>query len=418
MTMHKVSHAVASSDVAPYLAGPFLLRLIHPMDPRGNKVGGIETHIRSLLRNYPAGWRLLFIGIDEFGDCEIGKVRKLEFEGRTIEFLPVLRFPQEDLHKAASSIGGSVTFRFLLAMLRHIGALRRAMAGAPGTMEIQRFEFALIPLVLHVPFVQIVHGEPDPGARMDSLLKKYWFVNRIGEWFAVKWARRVVVVHPKTLERYRRDYPAAGERSVFMPVSVDARTFAEAPFDVADGVLRVVFAGRLDEFKDPPTMFRVLAETHRRLGGACEFHYIGTSDPHRYPQFSLVESFTARHGFQTAPDVARIMAGCHIAILTSFFEGMPCFLLESLSVGRPAAVIDLPQFDLVVEEGVSGTVIARAGTDEETTARFSEKLIALWDAIRQGRVSTAAVRAKIIKYSVGVQMQELFRLHWEAGARK
>ena len=38
--------------------------LIHPFDPRGEKVGGLETYIRDFITFHPADTDLLFIGVD------------------------------------------------------------------------------------------------------------------------------------------------------------------------------------------------------------------------------------------------------------------------------------------------------------------------------------------------------------------
>ena len=98
---------------------------------------------------------------------------------------------------------------------------------------------------------------------------------------------------------------------------------------------RIVFAGRLDEFKDPPLMFRAIDRLRQRLNGGVVFDYIGTSDPHRFPEFAAIEDITVRHGFKDAAGMAATLASAHAGILTSEFEGMPRFVLETLAVGRP-----------------------------------------------------------------------------------
>src|SRR5260370_5065736 len=77
------------------------LCLIHPIDPRGSKVGGIETHVRLLLQHAPDNWRVLMVGVDGHGDCELGKGTSLNIDGRPVEFLPVIHFPETDVHEAA-----------------------------------------------------------------------------------------------------------------------------------------------------------------------------------------------------------------------------------------------------------------------------------------------------------------------------
>jgi len=104
----------------------------------------------------------------------------------------------------------------------------------------------------------------------------------------------------------KRKLPGRSASIEFMPVPVDTTLFKQAAFDRRDGVFRVVFSGRLDEFKDPPTMFRTFEAVHRRLRGRFEFHYVGTTDPHRYAEFAAIGSSTVRHGHDAAPEVAAI----------------------------------------------------------------------------------------------------------------
>ena len=85
---------------------------IHGFDPRGPKVGGMETHVRQLLRRHPADMRILMVGLDDFGDLELGKVHTITVAGREIDFLPVMHIPYGDQTTAAKTVSNSVTFRF------------------------------------------------------------------------------------------------------------------------------------------------------------------------------------------------------------------------------------------------------------------------------------------------------------------
>jgi glycosyltransferase involved in cell wall biosynthesis len=196
-----------------------------------------------------------------------------------------------------------------------------------------------------------------------------------------------------------------------MPVAVDTKVFRPSEFKTDDGIFRVVFAGRLDEFKDPPLMFRTLQRLHERLRGAVEFHYIGTTDPHRYPEYRLVEPFTTRHGFCTPHDVAAIMSRCHAGILTSWFEGMPCYLLELLAAGRPIVAVSLPQYALVVEEGRSGYLVDRDADTARLIEALSERFLAAWSAIQSGAITPAAIHAQIVPFSVDAQLSGHFARH-------
>jgi glycosyltransferase involved in cell wall biosynthesis len=397
------------------------LCLIHPIDPRGRKVGGIETHVRLLLRFAPTNWRVLLVGVDGRGDCEVGKPTPIVVDGRRIDFLPVIHFPENNIHEAATELTRSLTARFGLGLLQHLPPIRRAIGDGPATIELQRFEFAVIALLLRRPAIQLIHGEGSKRDRMDSLIKKYWLVHRTMEEIAIRAAHAIVCVNPSIEARVKRKLPGRSASIEFMPVPVDTTLFKQTAFDHRDGVFRVVFSGRLDEFKDPPTMFRTLEAVHRRLGGRFEFHYVGTSDPFRYAEFAAIESCTVRHGHRTAPEVAAISARCHAGILTSFFEGMPCYLLELLAIGRPVVAIRLPQYDLVLEEGVSGALVERQEDDATTVSELADRLVAIWAAIERNELDPLQIRAKAERFSTASLLARHFEKHrnvWTASRNR
>lgn len=392
------------------------LTMLHPIDPRGSKVGGIETHVRLMYQRHPADFSVLLVGIDERGDLELGRPVRIDVGDRTIDFLPVAHIPDAEIHGAARRLHQSVTLRFALGALRHLVTIRRLGEGEAATTELQRFEFGLIGRMLGRPVVQIVHGEGSRKDRMDSLIRRFWYLNLVNERIALSLASRIVCVNGNIIERLRRIAPRLAAKSEMLTVSVDMDRFGAAPFPPAD-IFRIVFAGRLDAFKDPPLMFETMRRIHAALGGRFEFHYVGTSDPHRYAEFAAIEPFTVRHGFQDAAGVAAIVANSHAGILTSFFEGMPCYLLELLSGGRPMGAIRLPQFDPLVVAGESGFLIERGADPAEDADRLAAAFVELHRAIAAGQFDPEAIRQKVVPYSTAVQMPRLFERHRGLAAR-
>ncbi len=390
------------------------LTIFHSIDPRGHKVGGVETHVRLMLSRHPESISVLLVGVDERGDLEIGKPIEVEFDGRQVDFLPVVHVPAETLRVAAKKISQSVTLQFTLGIMRHLLTIRRLSAGETASVEIERFEQAIPARLLGHPVVQLVHNEESKGDKMDSLIGRYWWIHRLNEKIALTLATRVVGVNPNIVARYEREMPRVARKAEFMTVSVDTKRFPSAPFPASD-VFRVVFAGRLDAFKDPPLMFETLRRLHAKLGGKFEFHYIGTSDPHRDKEFAAIEPFTVRHGFQTGDGVSTIMRNCHAGILTSYFEGMPCYLLEILSSGRPMGAIRLPQYDPLIAAGVSGFLVERPEDREVAAEKMADGFVRLAADIAAGQLDPEAIHAKVTPYSVAVQMPKLFERHIALG---
>jgi glycosyltransferase involved in cell wall biosynthesis len=381
------------------------------MDPRGTKRGGMETHLRLILASHPEDFTIVLVGIDECGDCQLGEVTEVFFAGRKIMFLPVLRVPVEEVNGASKTLLRSLTLRFALAVLRYLPRIKSVLKGSNASADLQRYEFALLIKMLGLPTVLMVHNEGAKDDEMDSLLKRYWFVQSLNERIAVGLAKQVYGVNPNIVERIKRLYPSAAAKTEVMSVSIDTNRFSAQPFDCTDGVFRICFAGRLDTFKDPPLMFSVMRDLHERLGGKLEFHYAGPGDPHRYPEFAAIEAYTVRHGSCTAEQVAAIMAYCHAGVLTSYWEGMPCYLLETLATGRPVAAIRLPQYDPLIIENVSGTLVERTDPTDQCRASMVDAFAAIWDKVRDGTFDPARIHACVEPYSVENQMTRLFARH-------
>lgn len=388
-----------------------VLCLMHPMDPRGAKLGGIETHVRNMIAFHPADMDMIFVGVDEIGDLPLGKPARISVSGRTVTFLPVARESTDSINRAATRLVRSITLRTVAGALRHIGVIRRLIGNRPASCELQRFEFAGVARLLGLKTVQIVHGEGSKKDKMDSLIKKYWFIHSGAERLALRLASRIMCVNPNIVERMKREFPSAVPKAEVMTVSVDTRRFAAQPFDCRDGIFRIVFAGRLDEFKDPPLMFETMARLHDKLQGRFEFHYVGMTDAARYAEFENIRAFTVLHGFQTSAGVADIVQRCHAGILTSFFEGMPCYLLETLGVGRPFCAIRLPQYDPLIVRGISGTLLERAATQVQSADELSDAFVALWRDIAAGVLEPARIHALVDPYSVDRQLARLFEHH-------
>ena len=149
--------------------------LIHPFDPRGEKVGGLETYIRDFITFHPADTDLLFIGVDLRGDLKLGEIYNLTFRGRTFEFLPILHYTDQQAREAARTVRTSLTGQFFMALLRHFGPIARLIRARRCSVDLRRVEFSWLPAILRLPFVQMLHGEGVPKLQMDLLLREIFF---------------------------------------------------------------------------------------------------------------------------------------------------------------------------------------------------------------------------------------------------
>src|SRR5436305_6692997 len=81
-TNHRCAHGdtqmatmtATALDIGAVEAQRYSICLIHPFDPRGQKVGGLETYIRDFITFHPADTEVLVVGVDSVGGLELGKV--------------------------------------------------------------------------------------------------------------------------------------------------------------------------------------------------------------------------------------------------------------------------------------------------------------------------------------------------------
>jgi glycosyltransferase involved in cell wall biosynthesis len=386
------------------------LCVIHSFDPRGAKVGGLETFIRDMIGFLPDDFSFLMIGVDATGDLELGKVSKQTFRGVSYDFLPVLHFPDDQAREAAQSIRHSINFQFMQGLIKHAPTLRRKLKEKPTSVDLQRVEFALLVKALGVPFVQMLHGEGAPKLNMDSLLKNYRFVHNLNERAAVAASSKFLCVNPLITERIRQTYPRHAQKIDTLSTWVNTDTFKPTPFEDTSP-FRIAYAGRLDLFKVPSLMFETISRLRQKLPGGVEFHYMGTSDPHRFEEFKAIEDVTTLHGFKSAQGVADVHAHCHAGILTSEFEGMPFSVLETLASGRPMCAIHLPQLADVIKDGVSGELVPRGETNADMAERLSDAFVRTHDAVASGIMTPEAVAAEIRSFTPEVQLTKCYDNH-------
>ena len=359
--------------------------LIHPFDPRGQKVGGLETYIRDFITFHPSTPICSSSAWTSTGELELGRLHRLTFRGRTFDFLPILHYSDQQAREAARTIRTSLTGQFFMALLRHFGPIAKLIRARRCSIDLRRVEFSWLPAILRLPFVQMLHGEGAPKLQMDSLLRKYAFVHNTGERFAVAMSEKFLCVNPFITERLQQTYPRRKDKIDTLWTWVNTDIFKPQLLPPNSSPFQIVFAGRLDEFKDPPLMFRTIARLRQRLNGDVEFHYIGTSDPHRFEEFADIEDITVRHGFKDAAGMAETLASAHAGILTSEFEGMPRCVLETLAVGRPVVAMHLPQLEPVIHHGVSGFLVARSGSRDDMADALAHRFVDVRERHRSGR---------------------------------
>lgn len=401
-------------NMSPELKAKHQIISLHPFDPRGKKVGGIETHVRHTIKFKPDDIQLIIVGVDESNELELGKVIELENEfGKTYQFLPILNTTKVHINKPASKIFESLTLNFFFALFKYRKVIKTLSNSANTTIEIQRYEFSWFCRFNKLQYVQLTHGDADPKQKLDSLLGKMWFLHQFNEARAIKSAQCIISVSSEQAKRLQKDFPERANDIHYMTVSVDDSLFKPTPYILDDGILKIAFAGRLDTFKRPQMMFNIIKQLSDKLSGNVEFHYIGVSDPESFAEYQAVKDKVICHGFQRSPYIAKLWEGFHMGLVTSVFEGWPVYVMEAVCSGRPVVSLKLDQMANTFADGQCGTMLSVNNDQASTVDLMVDDILVIWKKIQQAEIQPEAVNKVIDGFKASNQLARLFALHGE-----
>ncbi|WP_158441920.1 glycosyltransferase [Novosphingobium sp. B-7] len=372
----------------------YKVALVNSADPRGAKIGGIETYIRDYIFYHPEDMDLLFIGADEIGDMPIGKVADAEFRGRRFKFLALYRL-DDAVNKYTGTVTQSETFRFARQLIDKWRTLRRVLRAGDYSVEVRRPEYAPIFFSMGVPVIQMIHVWGGKDKQQSGVLARYGWLRHASELVSAAIVKKFYSVNSDMTTMFKRRYPMFRGKFDTLTTWANTSIFQPTPFVFDGDRIDVIYAGRMDLFKRPDLMFSVIAEL-QRLTGRVRFHYVGDGDTEQFPEFSAIRDITVRHGVMKSPEIAALMQQCQMGLLTSDFEGMPRFVMELLTSGRPAVCLHLPQLESVLVDGVTGFIVPRG---EDQVAEQARRMLETWTLAHEGQLDPIAIRKAVEPFS-------------------
>ena len=139
-----------------------------------------------------------------------------------------------------------------------------------------------------------------------------------------------------------------------LPAHVDRRALSES-LGLPTAVRTVVMVGRLTPPKDPGTLLRAarhVLKAHPRT----RFIFVGDGEMLAWCRDLARELDVADKVILTGyrPDAAQVAAMATVSVLSSYAEGLPLALLESMALSRPVVASDIPGCREVIEHGKTG----------------------------------------------------------------
>ncbi|MGC9326969.1 MAG: glycosyltransferase, partial [Candidatus Hinthialibacter sp.] len=246
---------------------------IHPFDPWGNKIGGIETLIRLMLQYVSDDFDLSLIGVTEDPAARPpGQWQLLDFHNRTMCFYPLFAVDQPNRRTRIP-----LFLRFSLRLRRKRFRLDPA---AVVYHRIEPLAFANIPSKFNV---LCVHGDPREmtGPRSEVRWRHAPWLYRRMESRAVRKSHRLFVVSHEGVSYFQKQYPSKAQAVSFLSTFYRDDVFTLSSPSQTDQLRRrlidrfqltgdarfILFAGRWEEQKNPLLALQTFAALSARHPG-------------------------------------------------------------------------------------------------------------------------------------------------------
>lgn len=339
---------------------------IHPFDPWGSKIGGVETAIRSMLQHAPSDFDLAVVGVTEDPlRRPPGRWQTIDYLGKLVCFLPL--FPVEQPNQRAwTPLSARFVWRLRKSGLRFDDAVA----------VYHRVEPIALTRIPTRGNLLCIHGDPREmvGRQSEARWRYIPWLYRLIEMRAVRKSRRLCVVSREGVHYFRECYPErSGEISflstfyrdeIFSPVDdTERRSIREKfveRFGFHEAAKLILFAGRWEEQKNPLLAIEVFTrlseideDVHLLLAGGGSLHSRMRSAIWRVKHRNRIHCL----GSLSPQALADAMRASDVFLLTSRFEGMPIAVLEAMGCGRPVVSTEVGEIRALIQEGINGRIV-------------------------------------------------------------
>lgn len=319
-----------------------VLTIFYQYNPWRPSIGGIQTLISSFIKYAPDEFNIRLVGIGDELTSGIGTWQDAEFQGRSLQFFPLLALAGDDVRRLVPT-----TVKYTAALTGH--------NFASDFMHFHRIEPTLQTRSWPGDKTLFIHNDIRTQLlAKDSKQAILWrYVPEI--YFALERAligqfQQVLSCNSDSIKLYQELYPSLSERFTYYRNSVDNDTFYPLPAEECDARRRqlskdlgldeatrfVLFAGRLHPQKDPLLLVRSLAAladptVHLLIAGRGEL------EPAIRAELAHlgIERQATLLGAVTPARLADLHRLASVCVLTSAYEGLPLVVLEALACGTP-----------------------------------------------------------------------------------
>ena len=216
-----------------------------------------------------------------------------------------------------------------------------------------------------------------PAAGFRSLLQNPgWVVPLLFEHVSVRRGRRFICDTRFAADFVRQLNPTAGVYMVKTPVRSEFFAVARSPAPAAQPEL--LFVSSVVPAKGIEVLLTAFSAVVAQfpgavltVAGACDQRYMAVLK--RLVTRLQLDGSVTFYGFQTAADVARLMARASLLVLPTLMDTSPNVILEAQIVGVPVITTGVGGVPELVEHGRTG-ILVPPGSPEELSAAILESL--------------------------------------------
>lgn len=216
---------------------------------------------------------------------------------------------------------------------------------------------------------------------------------------------RIFVPQRAQEQGVRKIYDADPEKITRVGMGYNSKIFHITGGKKKDGVVRIVFAGKIAEKKGVSSLLRALSILDYDKGKLKIYLAGSTGNQEEYEEILRLADECPYEviflGRLSQPELSKVYNECGIFALPSFFEGIPLTVIEALACGDRVVMTDLPGIREWLLETAPGADIryvplpAMKNTDEPVKAElpeFEQRLAgALMESIAEGSGGMADV---------------------------
>lgn len=245
-----------------------------------------------------------------------------------------------------------------------------------------------------LPMIKTEHGLPEPmGDSPVRALRNnlYHLLDRMATRAAVV---TVCYVTKDLLTHHQRAH--RGLRATVIPngvATMDPSQFSR-PFELRDGCLNLILAGRLDMVKGHHLAIEAIT-----VKGLCnaQLYIIGVG-----PRQAELRALADTHGVGNRVhflgfrrNIYDYIAHAEILLMPSLHEGLPYTLLEAMALGRPIVASGVGGLAEVIEDGVTGLLIPPGDA-----THLAKAIVQLNDPVLRRQLGDNARRLQETQYSL------------------